>query len=294
MASHNVVQKPLTWLITGSSSGFGLALVRLAQASGHRVIATSRNPGRTPELVEEVVQKGGQWIKLDVDDLNCGEVIKDFEAQGTEIDVLVNSAGFAIVGPVESFKEEEVRRIMETNFLGPYRLMRAVVPYMRTRRSGVIVNLSSGSGMEARETLGVYGASKSALDAISKVLHKEMADFGVRVLLVYLGTFDTPMAKSNQEVQSPIDPSYDGTATKLIFDIMRSGNFALPGDHLKAVQAIYDVVVGQGPGKGAEREMMLPLGIDMAEKIEETRDRLDHMMDIFGDLCKNVNVDKTS
>jgi NAD(P)-dependent dehydrogenase (short-subunit alcohol dehydrogenase family) len=156
--------RPLTWLITGSSSGFGLALTRLAQSKGHNVIATSRNPRRTPELVDEVVGHGGRWIQLDLTDLESGKIIDDLESSGTAIDVLINTAGMGISGPLESFAEAEVRRQMETNFFGPYRLIRAVTPHMRRRRSGMIVNFSSGAGLEAMHSLGIYGASKAALD----------------------------------------------------------------------------------------------------------------------------------
>lgn len=164
MSSNISTGKKLTWVITGCSSGFGTAIARLAQAKGHHVIATSRNPSRTPELVREITEKGGEWVRLDQDELDCGQVIEDIEARGIAIDVLVNSAAIALVGPAESYSEEEVRRVMETNFFGPYRLMRAAVPHMRKRRSGMIVNLSSGAGMEAMNSLGVYGASKGALD----------------------------------------------------------------------------------------------------------------------------------
>lgn len=157
-------ERKSTWLITGCSSGFGLALAQLAQANGHNVIATSRNPSRTPKLVEEFTKKGGEWIRLDQDEQDCGHVIEDIEARGLAIDVLVNSAGIGMTGPAECFTEEEVHQVMETNFFGPYRLMRAAAPHMRKRRSGMIVNFSSGSGMEAVQSLGVYGASKAALD----------------------------------------------------------------------------------------------------------------------------------
>ncbi|KAL7619797.1 hypothetical protein AAE478_010340 [Parahypoxylon ruwenzoriense] len=293
MSSENLTKMSLTWLITGCSSGFGLAMARIALANGHKVIATSRDPSRTPELVQEVVNKGGEWIKLDQDELDCGLVVEEIEARGTAIDVLVNVAAIGMTGPVESFSEDEVRQVMETNFFGPYRLMRAVVPHMRRRRSGMIVNFSSGAGMEARNSLGVYGASKSALDGITKVLHKEMQEFNVRVLLVYLGTFNTPMAKRVGAITSqPIDPDYHGTTTGKVFDILRSGDFETPGDHLKAVQAIYDVIVGEGIGLGHENEMMLPLGTDMAGRIKDTMGRLNHAMEVFGEICVNVNVDE--
>ncbi|KAI0165291.1 putative short-chain oxidoreductase [Hypoxylon sp. FL1284] len=294
MASESTSAKPLTWLITGCSSGFGLALSRMAQANGHRVIATSRNPSRTPELVEEITGRGGEWVRLDQDEADCGRVVEDLEARGVTVDVLANVAGIGMTGPVEAFDEAEVRRIMETNFFGPYRLMRAAAPHMRRRRAGVIINFSSGSGMEARPSLGVYGASKSALDGLTKTLHKEMQDFNVRVLLVYLGTFNTPMVGKVSTVARELDPDYEGTTTAKTYEVLNTGDFAVPGDHVKATQAIYDMVVGEGIGKGREIEMILPLGVDMAVRAGECRDRIDHMMDVFGEICNNVNVDDAS
>ncbi len=164
LAKFSKPNRPLTWLITGSSSGFGLSLVREVQSHGHIVIATSRNPARTPELVQEVESKGGKWVKLDVDDQQSNKIIDKLESQGTKIDVLVNNAGWSVHNTVEQMTEEEVHGQMETLYFGPYRLMRAVLPYMRQRRYGVIVNFSSGAGIEGRESMGAYAAAKAALD----------------------------------------------------------------------------------------------------------------------------------
>ncbi|KAI0814067.1 hypothetical protein GGR55DRAFT_676205 [Xylaria sp. FL0064] len=291
MAEVTQTSKPLTWLITGSSSGFGLALTRLAQSKGHNVIATSRNPARTPELVAEVTGRGGRWLQLELEDLDSGKIIDGLEAEGTHIDVLINTAAMGIAGPLESFSEAEVRKQMDTNFFGPYRLVRAVTPYMRRRRSGMIVNFSSGAGLEAMNSLGVYGASKAAIDDMSKVLHKELEPFNVRVLLVYLGTFNTAMASSVKPISAPLEPDYVGTQTEMLFNMLHKGDFATPGDHLKACQAIYDVIMNEGFAKGLGNEIMLPLGSDLAGTVKRIQDRLEHMMEVFGDICHNVNLD---
>jgi NAD(P)-dependent dehydrogenase (short-subunit alcohol dehydrogenase family) len=169
--------RPLTWLITGCSSGFGLAIARHAQANGHRVIATSRDPSRTPELVREIESKhGGRWLPLDLDDRNsASQVIAQLEEEGEEaegggggaaVDVLVNNAGFALLHAAEFITDEEARAQFETVFFGPYRLTRAVLPHMRKRRFGIIVNISTGASLEGRETMGVYSASKAAFDGL--------------------------------------------------------------------------------------------------------------------------------
>lgn len=156
--------RQLTWLITGCSSGFGLSLSRVVLAHGHRLIATSRDPARTPDLVAEVTGRGGKWIKLDVDDPDSLDVIEELEAFGKNIDILINNAGFPIYGAVEQLTEDELRRQMETLYFGPVRLIRAAVPHMRKRRFGVIVNISSGAALEGIESMGAYAAAKAALD----------------------------------------------------------------------------------------------------------------------------------
>lgn len=159
--------RPLTWLITGCSSGIGLALARRVQAGGHTVIATSRNPSRTPTLVAKLTSHStapGTWRTLDVDSPNCGSIIDDLEKQGVRVDVLVNNAGWSIHAPAEQFTEEEVRAQFETVFFGPYRLTRAAVGPMRERRFGVVVNVSSGAALEGRDSMAVYAAAKAAMD----------------------------------------------------------------------------------------------------------------------------------
>ena len=163
-ATFTIPKKQLTWLITGSSSGFGLSLARIVQAGGHKVIATSRNPSRTPELVDEIKSKGGEWLQLDVDSRDSPKVIDNLEKSGHEIDVLVNNAGYSIFSPVETSTEDEVRAQMDSMYFGPLRLIRAVLPYMRKRRFGAITNISSGASLDGRETMGSYAGAKGGLD----------------------------------------------------------------------------------------------------------------------------------
>ena len=153
-ATFTTSKNQLTWLITGSSSGFGLSLTRIVQAAGHKVIATSRNPSRTPELVNEIKARGGKWLQLDVDSLNSAQVVEDLENSGQEIDVLVNNAGFSIFSPIEISTEDEIRAQMESMYFGPLRLIRAVLPYMRKRRFGVVVNMNSGASPRGKRHHG--------------------------------------------------------------------------------------------------------------------------------------------
>lgn len=285
-------KRPLTWLITGCSSGFGLALTREVQSHGHTVIATSRNPSRTPELVAEVEGKGGKWLALDVTAPDCGKLVDDLERGGTHIDVLVNNAGGSIHGVVEQLSEEEARSQMELLYFGPYRLIRAVLPYVRKRRFGVIVNISSGAGLEGRESMGVYAAAKAALDGLTKVLHKEVAAFNVRALYVSMGTFNTNMGNAAAVQKAPLDDDYRGSVAEKLTMLVTGGAFAGDGDVGKAVKAIYEVAAAEGIGAGREGEVCLPLGRDLAVRVKEVVDKWNHTMEVFGDVCNDVYVEK--
>jgi NADP-dependent 3-hydroxy acid dehydrogenase YdfG len=154
------------WFITGCSSGFGIGLARLALHAGHKVIATSRNPPKTPSLVHEIEALGGTWLQLDVCSPELSHVLDKALSIYGKIDVLVNNAGSSILGPVEDISDAEARSMMEVNFFAPLNIIRHVVPHMRERRSGTIINISSTAGIVAVPTAGIYAASKHALEGL--------------------------------------------------------------------------------------------------------------------------------
>lgn len=283
-------ERPLTWLITGCSSGFGLAIARQAQANGHKVIATSRTPDKTPELVQEVESKGGRWAKLDLNDPQNASIIDGLEAEGNEIDVLVNNAGYSLLQVAEHIREDEVRAQFETVFFGPCRIMRAALPYMRKRRFGIIVNISSGASLEARDTMAVYGAAKAAFDGFTKTMAKEVAEFNVRTLTCLLGAFNTSMSTKTLWGKEPIAEDYKGTTADKSLQLFQAGKFEADGDTIKGARAIYEVVMGEGIGAGRVGEMFLPLGRDMEARVELVSGRLDHCWEVFGDVAMNVYV----
>lgn len=180
MSTTTEPKKSLTWLITGSSSGFGLSLSLLALSQGHTVIATSRSPHPPPALLSLLSSQnpeGGsgnksKWLSLDVTSSNTPQLIEDLSRSGYEIDVLVNNAGFCIISPVETATEDELRSQMDTLYFGPLRLIRAVLPLMRKRRQGTIVNISSGAALEGAPSMGGYAGAKAALDStFSLIFH---------------------------------------------------------------------------------------------------------------------------
>ncbi|KAK7967917.1 uncharacterized protein PG986_002194 [Apiospora aurea] len=290
-ATYTIPARPLTWLITGCSSGFGLALARVARSQGHRVIATSRNPAKTPELVAEFNgAEGCRWETLDIDAPDSGALVQKLEEEGTPIDVLVNNAGWALYGAAEHFTEEEVRRQFDTLLFAPFRLTRAAVPYMRARNFGIVVNISSASSLASIPAMSIYGGAKAALDAVMKTFALEVKDFNVRMLQVNPGTFDTGMTNQLQYQAAAVDAPYADKAVGRMLAYMKSGKAELKGDVQKGVQAMYDVIMGVGPaGEGRLNEPLLPLGIGPAHFLSAQAKQAQRTLEAFGELSKSVD-----
>lgn len=194
-------------LITGTSAGIGLATALTVARAGHTVYATMRNPARAPELAETTA-KEGLPIHISTMDVDSDSSVKaGMEAiyrEANHLDVLVNNAGLGGSGSVEELPLANVRAMMETNYFGPLRCIQAVVPDMRQRRSGCIINISSAAGKIANSPSGSYAASKFALEAISEALAQEMISFHVRVAIVEPGITDTAMAR---RIEAPTGPT---------------------------------------------------------------------------------------
>ncbi|KAJ5094520.1 Short-chain dehydrogenase/reductase SDR [Penicillium angulare] len=293
MSTYTKPNRPLTWLITGCSSGLGLELTRIVQANGDKVIATSRNPARTPTLVDEIKRHGGEWHALDVDNPSApGELLQTLTKSGHSIDVLVNNAGVIHFGLLEQFTDEGLRGQMETLYFGPQRLIRAVLPGMREQRFGVIVNISSGAALDGNGSMGAYAAAKAALDASTRVLAKEVSSFNIRPLTVWLGTLNTNIGNASPILPGPIPNDYRGSAAEQMMEAIKGRKFAGNGDKEKAAKAIYEVVVGKGAGAGREGERFLPLGSDMVSRVALIRDQSDHALQVFGDTAGSIAVEQ--
>jgi len=199
-------------LITGTSRGIGLEAALAFGRAGHNVYATMRNPARAPELAEKAAQEKLPITisAMDVDsDQSVSEAISVIQQHGP-VDVLVNNAGVERSGSVEEVPLAEFRAVMETNYFGALRCIRAVLPHMRKRRSGCIINVSSIAGRLANPPLTPYMASKWALEALSEGLACEMKTFGVRVAIVEPGIIDTDMARGIGN--KPTESFYQHTA----------------------------------------------------------------------------------
>jgi NAD(P)-dependent dehydrogenase (short-subunit alcohol dehydrogenase family) len=193
-------------LITGTSSGIGLATALAFGRAGHKVAATMRNPSRAPEL-GQIAAKEQLPIKISSLDVDSDASVKDgidrIVKQSGPIDVLVNNAGVERTGSVEELSLADFRAVMETNYFGAIRCIQAVLPTMRERRSGCIINVASIAGRIAGSPWAPYTASKFALEALSESLAQEAKPFNVRVAIVEPGIIDTPMARRVEGAHAP-------------------------------------------------------------------------------------------
>lgn len=260
------------WLITGCSSGFGHAIAEAALSRGDTVLATARRPESLGDLVEEAPQGRAHALALDVTDPGqVRGVVDEVIGRLGRIDVLVNNAGYGSVGAVEEFTMEELRTQFETMFFGTVELTKAVLPHMRARRSGAIVQMSSMGGQLAFPGFGSYCAAKFALEGFSEALAGEVAPFGIKVLIVEPGAFRTGFGgtrmRRSQEIK---DYSTSVGGTRELVDNMDQTQ---PGDPTKAARAILTALDAQ------ETPLRLPLGADAVENIRNKLDSARAEMD---------------
>jgi NAD(P)-dependent dehydrogenase (short-subunit alcohol dehydrogenase family) len=232
------------WLITGCSTGFGRELVRVLDARGHRVVATARNPATLEEF-----QSNPQVLTaaLDVTDPDqIGRAVTEAVTRFGQIDVLVNNAGYGYLSAVEEGENDEVRAMFEVNVFGLANMTKAVLPGMRARRSGAIVNISSMGGLIGFPGIGYYNATKFAVEGLSEALAKECAPLGIKVIIVEPGPFRTDWA--GRSLKTPKNPiaDYAGTAGARREGI-RDYSGQQPGDPVRAAEAIIDAVESPMP-----------------------------------------------
>jgi NAD(P)-dependent dehydrogenase (short-subunit alcohol dehydrogenase family) len=197
-----------TVLVTGTGKGIGYTTALTLARAGHTVYAALRNPARAKELAAEFGQQALP-IRVSVMDVDSDDSVADAIAAihlaAGDIDVLVNNAGVGYAGSIEELSMADIRATMETNYFGAVRCIKAVIPHMRKRRNGCIINVTSIAGRVATSPLGAYAASKQALEALSEALAQEMKSFNVRVAIVEPSIIDTAMAHELEE-PSPDSP----------------------------------------------------------------------------------------
>lgn len=249
-------------LITGVSSGFGRALAQEALAAGHHVVGTVRSE-QARQAFEALAPTAALGRVLDVTDYEAiPGVVAEIEANVGPVDVLVNNAGYGHEGLLEESPLDEMRRQFDVNVFGAVAMMKAVLPYMRERRQGHILNITSMGGFITMPGIAYYCGSKFALEGISEVLGKEVRPFGIAVTAVAPGSFRTDWAGRSM-VRSPRSiPDYDA-----LFDPIRKAREEKSGKQLgdpaKAARAMLAVIAGDAS------PAHLLLGSDALELVRE-------------------------
>lgn len=250
-----------TWLITGASRGFGALVAEKALQAGDAVIATARKP-------EDVEARLGAHanllvVRLDVTrEADAHQAVAHGIKRFGRIDVLVNNAGYGVLGAVEETSADETERLFATNVFGVLNVIRAVLPHMRRQRSGHVVNISSIGGYQAYMGWGVYGSTKFAVEGITEALHQELAPLGIKATVVEPGFFRTDFLDEQSLVKTALElPDYDETVGAMR-RFAKDANHAQPGDPSKFADAMLTLVGAANPPQ------RLALGSDTVARIE--------------------------
>ncbi|KAI1755336.1 hypothetical protein F4782DRAFT_400930 [Xylaria castorea] len=260
------------WLITGASRGLGFDMAKTALKAGHKVIACYR--GRKPDDAskwDELEALGGIWTNLDVSNDDAESKVKALVVEHGRIDVLVNNAGYAILGSIEDVPLDKMHAIFNTNFIGTLRTIKGVLPSMRERKTGTIVNISSANAISPVPALGAYTATKFAMEGYTETLQVEVASFGIRVLLVEPGAVATEFA-SETGTGIRVDPSepYQEGIVRQVSDMVNSPHYASAGaDPIMVAERIVEAIDGTGIMAGREIGLRLPLGKDAGAGLEK-------------------------
>jgi NAD(P)-dependent dehydrogenase (short-subunit alcohol dehydrogenase family) len=239
-------QNAPVWFITGCSTGFGRELAKVILGRGWRAVVTARDPKSVQDLVSGKDDRA-LALKLDVTDAaQVSEAVKKAEAKFGQVDVLVNNAGYGYLSGAEEGEDEEVRAMFEANFFGLAAMTRAVLPGMRKRRHGHIINISSIGGFVGFPGVSYYNATKFAVEGFSEGLAKEVEPLGIKVTIVEPGPFRTDWAgRSLKQTRHPIE-DYAKTSSARRQGIA-SGSGKQPGDPVRAAEAMIKAVESSTP-----------------------------------------------
>jgi NAD(P)-dependent dehydrogenase (short-subunit alcohol dehydrogenase family) len=246
------------WLITGASTGFGRTLARELVARGEAVCGTVRREAQIAELEAD----GIAAVLLDVDDeARVTPAVAEALAKLGGIDVLVNNAGYGLMGAIEAFDEAAIRQVMETNFFGALRVTRALLPELR-EHGGAIIAISSMAGAVGIGGAGAYCASKFAMEGLFESLADELAKFGIQVLIVEPSSFRTDFHGRSMQTTPIVIEDYRGTVAGDVNELLVTYNGSEKGDPVKGVRAIIAALDAPEP------PLRLVLGADAVGAIE--------------------------
>jgi NAD(P)-dependent dehydrogenase (short-subunit alcohol dehydrogenase family) len=270
-------------LITGVSSGFGHALARQALADGHRVVGTVRN-AQAAESFEALCRGRAHARLLDVTQFDAiDDVVADIEANVGPVDILVNNAGYGHEGILEESPLSDLRRQFDVNVFGPVAMMKAVLPFMRARRRGHILNITSMGGYITMPGIAYYCGSKFALEGISDTLAKEVQPFGIAVTAIAPGSFRTDWAGRSMQRTPRSIADYDA-----LFDPVRKAREEKSGkqlgDPVRAARAILAIIQAEAP------PTHLLLGSDALHLVRSKLADLTHNLDLWEEVTISTDM----
>ncbi len=272
------------WFITGVSSGLGKQLAKEVLSQGHIVVGTFRKQEQIEAFNN---QKPGDSFGVLIDVTSSQMIIEGVKTvldQFGKIDVLVNNAGYGVMGSIEEVSDEEVRRQFEVNVFGVLATIREVLPQMRKQGSGHIINVTSIAGRIGSQGLGIYNASKFAIEGVGEALAAELKPLNIKVTNVEPGPFRTEWAGRSATYDNTKIKDYESTVGKRIRDLQSlSGN--QPGDPVKAANAIYKLAQLEEP------PVHLPLGKIAYEVFNKVNSGLIEELAKFEDLGKECDFD---
>ena len=269
------------WLITGCSTGFGREIARAALEAGHSVVVTARRADAVQDFGDEF---GDRALAVALDVTDAGQIAAVVAAADKAfggIDVLVNNAGHSYLSAVEEGDDAEVRKLFDVNYFGAVDMIKAVLPSMRARGSGHIVNISSMTGLVANPPNAYYSSTKFALEAVTEALATEVRPLGVKVIAIEPGAFRTDWAKrSMKESDTPISDYADVAARK---DLIKQFADHLPGDPRKVAEAVLMVTELDDP------PLRLLLGRDVLKAMRDKIAATTASIDEWESVTKDVN-----
>jgi NAD(P)-dependent dehydrogenase (short-subunit alcohol dehydrogenase family) len=270
-----------TWLITGCSTGFGREIARAALEAGHSVVVTARRAEAVQDFAAEF---GDRALPVALDVTDAGQVtaaVAAAEKAFGGIDVLVNNAGHGYLSAVEEGEDSEVRKLFDVNYFGAVDMIKAVLPAMRARGSGHIINISSMTGLVANPPNAYYSSTKFALEAVTEALATEVRPLGIKVTAIEPGAFRTDWAtRSMKESDAPITDYADVAARK---DLIKQFADHLPGDPRKVADAVLMVTKLDDP------PLRLLLGRDVLKAMRDKIAALSASIDEWEAVTKDVN-----
>jgi NAD(P)-dependent dehydrogenase (short-subunit alcohol dehydrogenase family) len=272
-----------TWFITGASSGFGNAFARYGLDRGYNVVATARSIDKLGVLTKQapdrvLIQKLDVTKPQDVERAVAAAI-----GRFGRIDVLINNAGYAVLGAVEETPESELRAQMETNFFGAVSVTKAALPYLRRQHSGAVVNISSLGGQLSFSGFSAYSASKFALEGFSEALAQEVAPFGIKVMIVEPGQFRTNLAGDAMKYMPELDPYREVVGATRKFAMTMHGTQV--GDPIKAAQSIDRAL------RAPKTPLRLQLGVDAVAAVRAHAEQLLEDLVTWEAVARDTRID---